>query len=159
HSHRVLILAGVAKSWNRCPQLPVPRSTRLRGVRGPGEKDDADACRTAPARGTWSDRGSVRIGRAAAASERGRGGARPPRPPGAANGRAITTLRENLKQVDLSEAQKDKVQDLVIELRGKIPGALKEAGGDSQARGKKIHDLTEEYRKKILDVLTPEQKA
>jgi Spy/CpxP family protein refolding chaperone len=79
--------------------------------------------------------------------------------PGAARGGPITDLREDLHQVGLSDAQKDQVQDLVIELRNKIPAATKGAGNSPKSSGKAIRDLSEEYRLKIIDLLTPEQKV
>lgn len=79
--------------------------------------------------------------------------------PGAARGGPITRLRENLQQVGLTDKQNSKVQDLVLELRSKIPAIYDETGNDSHARGKRIHDLTEKYREKIIGLLTPEQKA
>ena len=76
--------------------------------------------------------------------------------PGAANGGPITTLREQLALVDLSNDQKFSVQTLVLQLRDDIGSVAH--GNSESSPGSSIRDITEKYKSKITELLTETQK-
>lgn len=76
--------------------------------------------------------------------------------PGAANGGPITTLREQLSKIGLTDEQDFAVQSLVLQLRDDI--GLVAHSNDSSNRGESIRTISEEYKAKITEVLTDEQR-
>ncbi|HZS49697.1 MAG TPA: deiodinase-like protein [Bryobacterales bacterium] len=74
-----------------------------------------------------------------------------------APGGPLMALRQNLQKLDLSDEQKQKVRDLMMEMQGKARD-LRESAGNPDEMREKMQGLQEELRDRLKEILTPEQQ-
>ena len=76
----------------------------------------------------------------------------------AAPGEMLNRLRDAVSKLEFSDDQKQKVHDLLEDVRSKMQQAGSEAKAGSQDGGEKMRAIGEDLRQKLGDILSDEQK-
>lgn len=74
-----------------------------------------------------------------------------------APGGPLMALRQNLQKLDLSDEQKQKVRELMMDMQSKARD-LRESAGNGDDMREKMQGLQQELRDRLKDILTPEQQ-
>lgn len=78
---------------------------------------------------------------------------------GMAQGGFIGRLKQAVEELNLTDEQKAKVNEIVESYRGQFEAIRKEHAGDAKAIMEAVRPLVAEMRAKVTEVLTPEQAA
>jgi Spy/CpxP family protein refolding chaperone len=76
----------------------------------------------------------------------------------AAPAQMLNRLRDALSKLQLTDDQKQKVHDLLEEMRGKVQQASTGAKAAGEDAGEKLRAATDDLRQKLGDILTDEQR-